>query len=94
MAEHLNMSVGGYSKIESGQSDITMSRIEQIAEILETELSTILNFDAKNVFNQCNNNNSIITGSVQTQNNNENVIDYLNEIERQLTSLKKNFSSK
>lgn len=94
MAEHLNMSVGGYSKIESDQTDITLSRIEQIAEVLETELSTILNFDAKNIFNQCNNNNSFVTGTVQTQNNNENILDYLNDIQAQVASLKKEIFKK
>lgn len=91
IAERLDMSIGGYSKIESGQTDVTFSRIKQIAEILETDLSTILNFDPKNIFNQCNNNNSIITGSVGTQNNNGNILDILSNIQEEIISVKRAF---
>ncbi|MBE7441389.1 MAG: helix-turn-helix transcriptional regulator [Flavobacteriales bacterium] len=89
IAERLNMSIGGYSKIESGQTDVTLSKIQQIAEILETDLSTILSFDPKNIFNQCNNNNSIITGSIGTQNNNGNIIDILSHIQEEIISVKR-----
>lgn len=88
VASHLNMSVGGYSKIESGQTDVSFSKIQQIAEVLETDLGTILNFDPKNIFNLCHNNNSVVTGSVSTQNNHEKTIDLLNEIKSQITTLK------
>jgi transcriptional regulator with XRE-family HTH domain len=88
MAEHLSMSIGGYSKIETGQTDVSLSKIQQIAEILDTDLSTILNFDAKNVFNQCNNSGSIVTGTINTQNNNGNVVEFLTSIQDQIVSMK------
>ena len=94
IAERLDMSIGGYSKIESGQTDVTFSRIKQIAEILETDLSTILNFDPKNIFNQCHNTNSIITGSVGTQNNHGNILDILSNIQEEIVSVKRAFQDK
>jgi len=88
IAERLNMSIGGYSKIESGQTDVTLSKIQRIAEILEADLATILNFDPKNIFNQYNNTHSIITGSVDTQNNDSNILKILSNIQEEITSVK------
>src|SRR5690554_1476295 len=51
MAQKLNMSTASYSKLESGQTDITLSKIEQIAKILNVELENILNFDSSQIFN-------------------------------------------
>lgn len=51
MAEKLNMSIASYSKLESGQTDITLTRIKQIAEVLNVELENILNFDSSQIFN-------------------------------------------
>jgi len=82
------MSIGGYSKIESGQTDVSFSKIQQIAEILETDLSTILNFDPKNIFNQCHNSNSVIAGNITTQNIQENILDMLSDIKRDIDVMK------
>ncbi|MCC7333052.1 MAG: helix-turn-helix transcriptional regulator [Flavobacteriales bacterium] len=56
IAEELNMSVSGYSKIERDEIDLTLSRIQQIAQILGVDISQILNFDASQIFNVSNNN--------------------------------------
>lgn len=55
MADYLGLSVSGYGKIERNETDLTISRIQQIAEILEVEMSQILNFDVSQVFNITNN---------------------------------------
>jgi len=55
MASELDMTVGGYSKIERGDTDLTLSRIQQIAQILEVDVSQVLNFDATQIFNVSNN---------------------------------------
>jgi transcriptional regulator with XRE-family HTH domain len=55
LADALNMSLSGYSKIERDETDISLQRLSKIAEILETDVSAILNFDSKQVFNQLNN---------------------------------------
>lgn len=67
MAEQLNLSINGYGKIERDETDISLSRINQIAKVLETELSTILNFDSNQVFNQYNNKSATANGVVQNQ---------------------------
>ncbi|OFY87053.1 MAG: hypothetical protein A3F72_17775 [Bacteroidetes bacterium RIFCSPLOWO2_12_FULL_35_15] len=56
MASELSMSLSGYSKIERGEIDLTLSRIQQIAQILDVDMSQILNFDASQIFNVSNNN--------------------------------------
>ncbi len=45
VASQLNMSVANYSNIETGKTDITLSRLEQIAGILETDYLQILRFN-------------------------------------------------
>ena len=56
MAEMLNISRLAYGEIERGKTDITDSRLQQIAEKLEVTPADILNFGEKvnNFFDQCN----------------------------------------
>lgn len=55
MAGELGMSLSGYSKLERGEVDITLSKIQKIAQILNVSLEQILNFDASQIFNVSNN---------------------------------------
>ena len=55
MADQLELSLSAYSKIERGEVDLTLSRIQQIAQILSVDISQLLNFDATNIFNISNN---------------------------------------
>lgn len=55
IAHKLKMSLSNYSKIERGEIDLTISRVQQIAEVLDVEVSNILNFDATQIFNISNN---------------------------------------
>jgi transcriptional regulator with XRE-family HTH domain len=55
IASELNMSLSGYSKIERDEIDLTLSRIQQIAQILSVDIAQILNFDASQIFNVSNN---------------------------------------
>lgn len=57
MASELGMSLSGYSKIERGEIDLTISKVYKIAEVLKVEVPQILNFDAAQIFNVSNNNN-------------------------------------
>lgn len=69
VAERLDMSVSGYSKLERGEVDITLSKLYRIADILEVSVSQILNFDASQIFNVSN--NQIVNGvEVKEQINN------------------------
>lgn len=51
MADSLDLSVSAYGNIERNKTDLTISRVQQIAEILEVEMSQVLNFDASQIFN-------------------------------------------
>ncbi len=61
MADYLNLSVSAYGNIERNVTDLTVSRIQQIAEILEVDMGQILNFDASQIFNIAH--NDLIQGS-------------------------------
>lgn len=56
LAGDLGMSISGYSKIERGEVDLSMSKIQKISEVLGVEISEILNFDATQIFNVQHNN--------------------------------------
>jgi transcriptional regulator with XRE-family HTH domain len=56
IAADLGLSLSGYSKLERGEVDITLSKIYKIAEILNVNVEQILNFDASQIFNVSNNN--------------------------------------
>jgi len=51
MAEKLQLATSSYAKIERGQSDVTFSKLQQIAEVFEIELSDLFKLNEKNVFN-------------------------------------------
>lgn len=55
MAAELEMSLSGYSKIERGEIDLTISRLYKIAEVIGVDVSKILEFDVSQVFNVSNN---------------------------------------
>ncbi len=50
MAEKLNMSVSGYSKIERGETNPHISKLEQIAEKFGIDLVELLHFGEKHVY--------------------------------------------
>lgn len=62
MAERMNMSRNGYSKIERGESQPTLERLVQIAHIFNIEVSELLNTENDRMIfliegtNQSNNN--------------------------------------
>lgn len=45
LAAKLNISQNAYSKIELGYTKITVDRLFQIADILETDLTQLINFE-------------------------------------------------
>lgn len=50
MAEKLGLSQNGYGKMEREDSDISVTRLTQIAEILEVNLLDLLTFDENKLF--------------------------------------------
>lgn len=55
VADQLNLSLSGYGKIERNETDISISRLNEIASVLGVDVNTILSFDEKHVFNMSNN---------------------------------------
>lgn len=51
MADMLDMSVSGYAKIERGETDLSITKLEKIAEILNVDITQILKFDTNQIFN-------------------------------------------
>lgn len=51
VAHQLGMSTNGYGDIERGETDIHLSRLEQIAKLFGMELSELMDLNEKNVFN-------------------------------------------
>lgn len=51
LADRLEMSLSGYSKLERGEVELTVNKLYRISEILEVSVSQILNFDASQIFN-------------------------------------------
>jgi DNA-binding XRE family transcriptional regulator len=57
VADKLNLSVNGYGKIERGNCDINLTRLEQIAEVFGVEIVDLLGSTDRYIFNlSCTNN--------------------------------------
>ncbi|MFT4644984.1 MAG: transcriptional regulator with XRE-family HTH domain [Planctomycetota bacterium] len=52
MAAELNLSTKAYQKIEVGETQLTINRLNQISEILEISPLEILNFDENAIFDK------------------------------------------
>ncbi len=50
VAEKLDMSVNGYGDIERGETDVNLSRLEQLADLFEMTLVQLFGLDGKNIF--------------------------------------------
>lgn len=65
IAKELGMSLGGYGKIERGESSISIERLQKIAEALElADGMDIMKFDEQVVFNIQHNQSPSINGVV------------------------------
>lgn len=95
MAEKLGMTTAGYGKIERDETDVTFSKLNRIAEILETNLSTILSFDSNQVFNQYNNKTATANGIVQNQQiiGDQGLNDFFVELKNEINGIKATISA-
>ena len=62
LADQLEISLSGYGKIERNETDVSLGRLQQIADILGVDIHSILRFDDKHIFNL--NNNEVANGQV------------------------------
>ncbi len=60
MADKLGISITAYSKLESGETMMTPTRLQEIAKILDVEPDFITKFDTKTIFNVQNSPQSAI----------------------------------
>lgn len=70
MAEELGITQAAYSKIESGQTKLTVSKINDIAQIFDMPVEDLVAYDSQRYFNSFNNvkgsnNGSVINGDVE-----------------------------
>jgi transcriptional regulator with XRE-family HTH domain len=68
MALELDMSQPAYSKIENHETKLSVDRLFQIAEILETNVEEFLDVNPNNIYNQTNNDTGTFIGHQEVQN--------------------------
>jgi len=67
IADKLGMSTNGYANIERGETDVSFSRLEQIAKTLEVELLELLSFGERNIFYLVTGDNSQFNNHIKMQ---------------------------
>lgn len=78
MAQNLGVSITSYGKIERDETEMSLTKLEKIAKILEIDYRKILDFDEKMIFNIENGNNAAI-GSINAVYHNEKMMQHLLE---------------
>lgn len=63
LAAMLKMSTNGYSKIERGETDVSISKIELIAEVLEVDIADLLQLSAVNTYINNNGTASVVSSN-------------------------------
>lgn len=53
IATELNISTRAYSKIENGETQLTINRLNEISAVLGIDPMEVLGFDEKQVFSHC-----------------------------------------
>lgn len=51
IAQQLGISTRAYSKIESGETQLTIQRVNEISRVLDVDPMDLLGFDGKKIFN-------------------------------------------
>ncbi|MCU0446624.1 MAG: helix-turn-helix domain-containing protein [Microscillaceae bacterium] len=90
MADLLGMSLTGYAKIERGETDIAVSRLEQIAKVLDVKLEDITSFDEKFVFNNYGEKsqaNGIVNNHHNFDQERKSYLDRIEQLEKQIQYL-------
>lgn len=94
MAKKLGITQAGYSKIESGATKISYSKLSEISKILDIEVEGLLAFDSQKYFNSFNNvkgsNNGSVTIKVKDEDIKKLFEDKINLLERLLNRTENN----
>lgn len=90
LADKLEMSLSGYSKLERGEVDLTLTKLYRIADILEVSVSQILSFDASQIFNIKDHSVANVDIEQQTNNYSDQYKDkYIKMLEEELERLRR-----
>lgn len=84
ISNQLGLSVRAYSKIESGETQLTINRLKEISAILEIDPIEILGFNVKNIFS--------IHNSEENSNHNNYSDKLIEQYEETIQSLKEQIS--
>ncbi|MDG1159153.1 MAG: helix-turn-helix transcriptional regulator [Flavobacteriales bacterium] len=91
MAEALEMSTSGYNNVERGSVDVCVSRVEQIAVLLNVQPAALFEFESSQIFNISQNKYVQGTGA-RAENmqfsSNEYVQRYIEHLEKEIIELK------
>ncbi len=90
MADRLNISQNTYSKIETGGIKLTVDRLKQISEILETPIEELLSADS-NIYNFNNSHIDKFYGYIETlqEDNKELTMTTVNFLQNHILHLQK-----
>ena len=65
MADEMQMTQATYSRIESGEAKLTLERLQEIADILKTDITTFFDSSKISIQNQTNNEGAYGNGYVE-----------------------------
>ncbi len=92
IANLLDMTVSGYSKIERGEIDLSISKLYKIANILNVEADLILNFNFQSIFNNIENTYIQATNQntdMKINNKSKHLENHIKYLEEEIENLKK-----
>jgi len=99
MAKKIHMTTEGYAKLERGERQLKIRRLEQVAAALEMELKDFLEVDGKTVFNgsfhhveSCQNQNYYVGSSKEIVHELENLRLTVEQKDREIELLKEQIS--
>ncbi len=87
MANKLGISTLAYAKIERGETDINLSRLQQIAEVMEIDLAQLFGLNDRNILNFTT--NGIQNIQLQEKNHNYSQVNYSSSTDKEVEYLKK-----
>jgi transcriptional regulator with XRE-family HTH domain len=64
IATQLGLSIRAYSKIETGETQLTINRLNEISKALDVDPIEVLGFDDKQVFNNCKQEGNFGSGNI------------------------------
>lgn len=71
VATKLEVTQNTYSKIERGETSLTIEKLSAICKVLEIDFNTLFNFDENLIFNNCTqtgnfgNNNTLVLNTIE-----------------------------